>query len=74
MERFQRAKLERQVGDVRRELERWVSYYRTIVANNDRWKYDQRYVQLAEERIIYLGELVELAQALEWRLDKVSVP
>jgi hypothetical protein len=74
MERFQRAKLERQVADVRRELWSWVDTYRTMVADENRWKYDQRQLALANERAAYLEHVAERAEHLEELLAKVSVP
>jgi hypothetical protein len=74
MERFQRAKLEREVADVRRELWSWVGTYRTMVAYENRWKYDSKQLQLADERATYLEHVAERAQHLEELLAKGSVP
>jgi hypothetical protein len=74
MERFQRAKLERQIADVRRELWSWVAIYRTIVSDANRWQYDQKQLELAEQRAIYLEHVVETAERLEELLAKQSMP
>jgi hypothetical protein len=74
MERFQRAKLERQVADVRRELWSWVATYRTMVADENRWKYDDRQLQLADDRGNYLEHVATTAGRLEELLAKVRLP
>jgi hypothetical protein len=74
MERFQRAKLERQVADVRRELWSWVATYRTMVADGNRWKYDQKQQDHAEQRALYLEHVAITAERLEELLAKESVP
>jgi hypothetical protein len=74
MERFQRAKLERQVADVRRELWSWVATYRTMVAAENRWKYDQKQLDLADDRANYLEYVAVECERLEDMLMKRSVP
>jgi hypothetical protein len=74
MERFQRAKLERQVADVRRELWSWVAAYRTMLADESRWKYDSKQLQVAEDRAMYLEHVAYSAERLEDLLAKASVP
>jgi Mg2+ and Co2+ transporter CorA len=74
MERFQRAKLERQVADVRRELWSWVATYREMASDVNKWRYDQKQLDLAEQRALYLEDVADHAERLEELLAKASVP
>jgi hypothetical protein len=74
MERFQRAKLERQISDVRRELWSWIAIYQTIVSDENRYRYDSKQLQLASERANYLEYVVTIAERLEQLLTKQSMP
>jgi len=74
MKRFQRAKLERQVGDVRRELSGWAATYRTIVAPENAHLYDQHQLQVAGDRSYYLEYAAEMARQLEELLRRQVMP
>jgi hypothetical protein len=74
MERFQRAKLERQVADVRRELWSWVAAYQTMLADENKSKYDSKQLAMADQRMIYLEYVASHAERLEELLAKASVP
>jgi hypothetical protein len=74
MQRFQRAKLERQVADVRRELWGWVAIYRTMISPENQMRYDDRQLQIAEDRALYLEHLAVTAERLEELLMKAAMP
>jgi hypothetical protein len=74
MERFQRAKLERQVGDIRRELWAWVHTYKEMQLEGNRWNYDQKQLDLADDRANYLEYVAVQCERLEDMLMKRSVP
>jgi hypothetical protein len=74
MERFQRAKLERQVADIRRELWSWVDTYRMRGSHEFIFNYDQKQTLHHLERATYLEAVAEAAEGLENMLAKESVP
>jgi hypothetical protein len=74
MERFQRAKLERQAIGIRRELTAWLDTYRGIAVDNGSWASDKKWVELACMRATYLEHLVEVAHKLEDGLAKEHMP
>jgi hypothetical protein len=74
MERFQRAKLERQAADIRRELWAWVEYYKAMGSDVARSNYDWNQLQLADQRAVYLEDVANTAERLEELLAKQSVP